>query len=317
MSVAQCAINLEHKKYTRRKIMTMEFIKQEKGKALQKITLKNRLEGGYCLSLKMDGQMIQIAYDGSSTVRMWSSNGHEFFNKHIAAEIILNNRWAFQVEAEYTGLSAGLLGDRGKASKITTYRTEFEKGILSEGMVGEKFWVFDILTFDGNDVRSDPFSARYGMLMHLSESETMRLIIQTSGCTIEQALDNMPETLKAGYEGLILTHCTHTIGTSSRNNLRIKLKENPTDYATIIGTIAGEGERTRTIGSLLLRDDAGFEFSGGTGLNSAEWVLNPELLKGIRVKFGYESIKNGVYQQPRTLGAVLEDKSLVRLNEVV
>ena len=118
-----------------------------------------------------------------------------------------------------------------------------------------------------------------------------------------------------GWEGLILTHKDHVIGTKGRSNNRIKLKATPTGYATIIGHTPGTAARKGTIGSLTLKDENGLEFSAGGGLNAAEWSLNPKDLIGITVKFGYESIKDGNYQQPRYLGAIDEDKNLMRLDE--
>jgi len=294
----------------------MEFISQYKGKALEKITPKALLTDGYYKSIKRDGQCVQIAFDAKTKeVKMWSSNGHPFYNTTLADFLKKSAPYSFHVEAEFTGFSNGMLNDRGLSSRITTYRTEFAKGILSLGHPKEHFYVFDILSFDNEDVRQDPFSARYAMLMQLSYNLSFMLVLQTSSVTIEQGKKDLHTALAEGYEGLILTHPTHVIKDKGRSNLRIKLKDTPTGYATIVGTKPGEEDRAGTIGSLLVRDEDGFVFSAGTGLNSREWVLDPDSLNGILIKFGYESVKDGNYQQPRYLGAVLPDKSIVRLNE--
>ena len=192
----------------------MEFIKQYKGKALQKITEKARQTGDYFLSLKRDGQMIQIAYDGDELVKFWSSNGHPFYNKNLANQIIANCKWAFHVEAEYTGTSEGMMGDRGKSSKITTYRTQFAKGIQSDGIGDEMCWVFDVLSFGGLDVRQDNFEDRIGCLQQLGYSKGFRPVLQTAAVTIDEAVLELDPAIELGYEGLILTHSSHTIGTS-------------------------------------------------------------------------------------------------------
>ena len=295
----------------------MKFIKQYKGKALEAIPLSKRHSGNeYYLSTKYDGQMVQIAYDGYSQVNMWSSNGHPFYDAALANYITKNQTYAFHVEAEYVGESEGKLGDRGKSSKITTYRTEFSKGILSEGSDTAAYKVFDILSFDGQDVRQDPFSARYAMLMQLASNGLFNVIDHDSDFSLNYANDHvLAAYLVAGWEGVILTHKDHVINTTGRSNDRIKLKATPTGYATIIGFTPGTEARKGTIGSLELVDENGLEFSSGGGLNANEWTLDPKDLIGITVKFGYESIKDGNYQQPRYQGAVDADKNLMRLDE--
>ena len=292
----------------------MDFIKQNKGKALEKVSLKARSsEADYYCSIKRDGQMVQIAFDKpSDTVRMWSSNGHEFYNTTLANWIKDTQDYSFHIEAEYTGTSDGLMGDRGKSSKITTYRTEFAKGIQSEGSINERFWVFDILSFDTEDVRNDPFSSRYGYLCQLTYCHQFAFVEQTAGFSIESGLAQLELKLQDGYEGVMLTRASHIVKTSGRSNDRLKLKATPTLYATIIGFTPGKDDREDTIGSLTVRDEDGLEFSAGTGLNANEWSLNPNDLLGIEVKIGYESIKDGNYQQPRYIGV---GKDCLHLNE--
>lgn len=298
-----------------------KFIPQYKGKALEKIPEKEIKEDGYYASLKYDGQMVQIAYDLiNKKVFMWSSNGHPFYNQTLANHIIKNATNSFHVEAEYTGTSRGKLGDRGLSAKITTYRTEFAKGIMSEGNPDEHFNVFDILSYKNQDLRNSPFSERHSYLAHLAydfiaKGNLFGIITHLPQYNVYMGIRTAESMIKKfGWEGIILTHQSHTIKSSGRSNLRIKIKETPTDYGIIVGYTPGTKERKGTIGSLTIRDENGLEFSSGTGLNHEEWSLDPESIKGITVKFGYESIKDGNYQQPRYLGAVLEDKTLVRLN---
>lgn len=295
----------------------MEFRKQNKGTALEKISARSLVDDDqYYSSIKYDGQMVQIAFDyKTQEVKMWSSNGKPFYNLDLASDIQASNQISFHIEAEYVGESLGRLGDRGKSSKITTYRTEFAKGILSEGNPNETFHVFDILSFDGQDVTQVPFKDRLGMLMQLTDTNTFKTVEHVAGKTLEDAKAERDFAITVGWEGIMLTHADHVVKSTGRSNLRIKLKETPTGYATIVGYTPGTKEREGTIGSLTIRDEDGKEFSAGTGLNSNEWVLDPKSLIGMKVKFGYESIKDGNYQQPRYLGTVLEDKTLVRLND--
>ena len=299
----------------------MEFIKQHKGKALEKITEKARdPEPNYYSSMKRDGQMVQIAFDGTN-IRMWTSNGHEFYNRSLAIDMMqdLPDVIPFHVECEYTGSTIGKLGDRRQCGRITTYRTEFAKGILSDGDPTENFWVFDILSFDGKDVRQDPFSARVGMLSQLSYGKMFRMEDQVAGVSIDQTKNELQGVLELGWEGTILTHKDHVVNDKGRSNLRIKFKETPTDYAMIVGVIPGTKQHLGVHGALLLQDSTGFQFSSGGGLDNEERRIPEEQLLGKTVKFGYESIKEGVYQQQRYLGAVLDypdDKTLVRLTEL-
>ena len=295
----------------------MKFRKQHKGKALEKISARSLIDDDrYYISVKRDGRMNQIAYDGDMSVKFWTGGGHEYHNAAVAAEIVANNDTAFHIECEYTGASEGKLGDRGASGVETKFRTAFNKGLPAPDIPGQVYWVYDILGFDNEDVTQDPFEDRLGMLMQLSFTQSIRELQHTAGYTVDDARAELQDYLDAGFEGLMLTHATHIVGTSGRSNLRIKLKETPTGYATIVGTVPGTKEREGTIGALLVEDEEGLVFSAGTGLNGNEWVLDPEALKGVRVKFGYESINDGNYIQPRYLGAVLDDKTLVRLNEI-
>lgn len=297
----------------------MEFIKQHKGTAIERISPKVLIDDdNYYLSYKRDGRMQQIAYDGDKTVRFWTSGGHEFYNKSMAESIMSCNSIPFHIEGEYTGESNGMLGDRGKSGKETKYRTAFNKREQGPEL-NDRIFVFDILSFDGVDVRNDPFSARHGMLMQLTFTRRFELVHHVAGHTVEDARIALQTALDDGYEGVMLTHASHTVGTRGRSKTRIKFKETPTGYATIVGTKPGTEAREGTIGSLTVKDEDGLIFSSGGGLNSNEWVLDPEVVgnSGLTIKFAYESIDGGNYIQPRYLGVCLEDKTLVRLNDVL
>lgn len=296
----------------------MQHRKQHKGKAFENISARALVEDDrYYISLKMDGRMNQIAYDGDQTVKFWSAGGHEYYNERMANDIIANNKFAFHVECEYVGESDGKLGDRGKSAIETKYVTAFKKGLASPLYEDETTWVYDILSFDGEDVTQDPFSARHGMLMQLGYNTSFQPVIHTAGCDIATAKIELLNALVAGYEGVMLTHATHVIGTSGRSSLRIKFKETPTGYAKVVGTVPGKDEREGTVGSLMLEDEDGFIFSSGGGLNSAEWVLPPETFVGHTVKYAYESKDGPNYIQCRYLGVCFPpDKTLSRFNEV-
>ncbi len=295
----------------------MQFFKQHKGKALEKISAKSLVnDDGYYLSIKRDGRMNQIAYDGKETVKFWTGGGHEYYNEALAKEIMLSNVYAFHVECEYTGDSEGKLGDRGKSGVETKFRTAFNKGEPSPDIKNQIMWVFDILAFDGVDVRQDPFKDRLGMLMQLAFTFGFREVNHTAGCTIAVAFEELGFALDLGYEGIMLTHASHTVGTSGRSNLRIKFKETPTEYGYIIGTVDGKGDRAGTIGAIQVRVSESDQIITIGGLNRAEWELDPLTLIAAKIKFAYESRDGDSYIQARYLGWVDGDGDVLRLNNL-
>jgi hypothetical protein len=298
--------------------MEMKFRKQHKGKSIKDISTKVLVnDDQYYLSIKRDGRMNQIAYDGDEVVKFWTSGGHEFYDPIMAEKIKRDNRIAFHVEAEFTGLSEGFLGDRGRSGVETKYRVAFAKGIPGPDIPDMNWFVFDILSFDNVDVTQDPFSARHGMLMQLTYRDGFNLVHHVAGNSISDAYSELNRALEVGYEGVMLTHASHTVGTKGRSTLRIKFKETPTAYGVVIGTVPGKGDRTGTIGALEVLVAESDQVITLGGLNRMEWELNPEQVKDAKVKFAYESRDGDSYIQARYLGCVSLDGDLVRMDKWV
>lgn len=81
----------------------------------------------YIVSTKYDGNLIFIVKEGSE-VRFFTSDWKEFYVPHIADDLGVNEG-NFTLIGEYMHNCDGKLGDRTKSAKLTTYRTNFAKGL--------------------------------------------------------------------------------------------------------------------------------------------------------------------------------------------
>jgi len=105
------------------------MIQQCKGKMLDKISKSKIKDGKYLAQTKFDGNYVQIVKVMGDT-RFYTSGGKEFYLKDVA-DALEKVPGSFILEGEYPNVTNGQLGDRPAAAKLTTYRTNFSKGIES------------------------------------------------------------------------------------------------------------------------------------------------------------------------------------------
>lgn len=280
------------------------MIPQCKGKDLTKIP-KSKLGNLFYSSLKYDGHYVQIHKVGS-TVRFFTSGGKEFYHELAADEIlskctIANN---FILEAEFIANTDGKLGNRGNAAKLTTYRTNFEKGLANVGMSTkyDTFKVFDII------IENMAFEGRLEWMKNSICFGTILQMVNYEGpYTLGDCKEKATEIVKQGYEGLYLKSPNHLYLAGKRVNDAIKLKLRPTADLVCIDVQEGEGKYAGQIGSLVLRDTKGRSVSVGSGLSDYQRSVRPDTYIGKILEIEYEQILD-TYIQP-TFVRIREDKN--------
>lgn len=281
------------------------MIKQCKGKDLDNVSKSKLLERGWLSSIKYDGNYVQIHKQGNS-VRFFTSGGKEFYHELVADSLVKNNpNLDFIIETEFIGSSQGKLGDRVKAAKLTTYRTNFEKGLANVGLDTNRdtFIVFDVIILNWT------FEGRLAWLLNVfKDSEQVRLASFEYVDKLELAKCKAKELVDLGYEGLFLKHINHVYQPGKRVNEAIKLKYRKTADLLCIDIEPGEGKYIDMIGSLVLQDKEGRTVSVGSGLDDSMRGLPKDCFIDKIVEIEYEQIID-TYIQP-TFVRVREDKTM-------
>lgn len=280
------------------------MIPQSKGKDLDKVPKSKLLLDGYYLSIKYDGNYVQIHKKGD-TVKFYTSGGKPFYIANIAEELIeLNPGVDFILEAEYINESSGKLGQRRKAAKLTTYRTMFgkAKSLASED---EKFMVFDV-------IKIGTFAERLDTLVNIKGGRHCETAVQYGPYSLEECKDSAKGFIKRGFEGVYLKHKDHEYYAGKRVNNAIKLKMRPTVDLLCTGVIAGEGKYTGMIGSLELTDSFGRVVCVGSGLSDLDRSGSVTNYLDKVIEIEYEQIMD-TYIQP-TFVRVREDKIIAEID---
>ena len=284
------------------------MIKQCKGKALDKVAKSRLLAGLWFYSTKVDGNYVQIHKVGDK-VRFFTSGGKEFYLSHVADRIVRTNQGKnFKVEVEYNHGSLGKLGDRVNSAKLTTYRTEFEKGIESVGSHLDIFQVFDVISYSDDQANSLDYEVGE-LCFELREMYLRTAINYLAGFiqvhhlkgSLEDAKTQSKALVAQGWEGVFAKHATHLYEPGKRVNTAIKLKERPDADLVCIDVVPGEGKYEGLIGSLVLRDADGLEVSVGSGLSDSDRNQSPDHFIGETIEIQYEQ-KLATYIQPVVIG---------------
>jgi len=289
------------------------MIPQCKGKDLAKVPL-SKLEDEFIGSIKYDGHYTQIHKVGNK-VRFFTSGGKEFYLAHIANELLnlFNANIDFVLEAEYIANTTGKLGNRGKAAKLTTYRTNFEKGIDNSCVPGEDiFKVFDCISYSDNSngdymIENLPFISRLEYLKSIYLGGHLQLVMFTSIFSLSELKKLAKDYVNDGYEGMYLKSPQHRYLPGKRVNDAIKLKLRPTADLLCVGINDGEGKYEGMIGSLVLVDSVGRTVNVGSGLDDSQRQVNIYNYIDEVIEIEYEQILD-TYIQP-TFVSIREDKT--------
>lgn len=283
------------------------MVQQCKGKDISDVPA-SRLGNLFYASLKYDGNYVQIHKTGNQ-IKFFTSGNKEFYIEHIADELVNGNpNIDFIIEAEYIASSAGKLGDRVHAAKLTTYRTNFEKGISNTCTPGNDiFKVFDCLMW--LDTRCNAgfainckasFELRLEYLNDIDLGTHMEAVGFTLG-TLDECKKLAKSYVAKGYEGMYLKSPSHIYYPGKRVNDAIKLKIRPTVDLLCVDILGGEGKYLGQIGSLVLKDSAGRQVAVGSGLSDCDRRAGYSTYVGKVIEIEYEQIL-ATYMQPVFVG---------------
>jgi len=277
------------------------FIKQCKGKDLNKVP-SSKLEDIFISSTKYDGHYVQI-HKSNGSIRFFTSGGKEFYHSKAANELLDNlPDYDVSFEAEFIAGTDGKLGNRGKAAKLTTYRTNFEKGLSNGDIENEDtFKVFDLISCNRE------FKDRLIILKSMVFSEHIQLVEFSEPMRLFEIKLLSGTMIASGFEGLFLKSPTHLYKSGKRVNDAIKLKLRPTADLLCIGINPGEGKYEGMIGSLILKDSKGRTVSVGAGLDDNDRAGLHAYYTGRVIEIEYEQILD-TYIQP-TFKSIRVDKT--------
>ena len=260
----------------------------------------------YLMSTKYDGNQIFIVKQGK-TVRFYTSDWKEFTISLVAKELH-NISDDFILIGEFMHNCKGKLGDRRKSAILTTYRTNFSKGIPN-GITEDKtnIKVFDlILLTEGKLLKGIPAESRLVTARDLLERVNYVEVIEQVLVTGKIAREKVKDLVAQGWEGAMLIEPSSLYEVAKRVNHAIKLKGRKTADLMCIGIEPGEGKYEGFIGSLVLEDAAGRRVSVGSGLDDKDRLKSFDCFIGKVIEIGYEQIMD-TYIQP-TFICIREDK---------
>jgi len=277
----------------------MGFMKQCKGKDLDKVPTSKLDKGTYLVGRKYDGNYVQIHKFGDNVV-FYTSGGKPFKIQNIEEELVkLNPSVDFVIEAEYIGTTDGSLGSRGKCT-TTTFRTNTSKGITNIHHTCN-FMAFDIIYYHNKNL-DFPHSMSETFCQRLKHFDTISLGAQIKQVTVEKmeldiAIKNAKyEVDVLGVEGLFAKKETHLYRPGKRVNDAVKIKFYPRKILKCVGTKPGEGKYNGMIGSFVLDDNGTEVFISGMDDEMRSQASGSFI--GCDIEFEYESF-NKTYIQAR------------------
>jgi len=259
---------------------------------------------GWFISKKLDGNYINILI--GNRVRFFTSSGKEFY-VHPLADLLSKlyvGEKDYILECEYIGETDGKLGSRRMIGELTTYRTNFYKGIDNNIIKPPKIYIFDVII--DNPFMS--FKDRLKVLHNLSAKLPKNNLVSFAEHTaidLNTALDRY-ELLQTNntdhLEGYMLKHTNHTQDgyiKSKRVKTAIKLKYRFSRTLTIVDTEKGKGKYLSKIGAVVVYYKGKY-LPIGSGLTDID--RNRTDLVGRLVTIEYEDIHKGKFIQPTIKG---------------
>lgn len=139
------------------------------------------------------------------------------------------------------------------------------QGLTGASRMGPSYVVFDVLEWDGQDVRSWPLEARRELLHEQIEARPFNAV------AISPAFDDGPGLLAwaedQGIEGVVAKRRDSRYAEGKRHSVWTKVKLRNVQEFAVLGWLAGKGTRAGAAGSLILavREDGDWEYVGGVG----------------------------------------------------
>lgn len=252
----------------------------------------------YLQSIKYDGNQIFIVKYGRS-VYFYTSDWKQF-NIDLVREELYLKEGNFILIGEYMYDSLGKLGDRRKSAKLTTFRTNFSKGlpnnVIDEAKTNIK--IFDCLELSGvQPITRVKASKRLQNAASITQDLTYLFTVITTEVIGQKARENNTDLIRRGWEGSMLIDPDSYYETGKRVNHAIKLKGRLSADLLCIGYEEGEGKYEGLIGSLILTDSVGRIVKVGSGLDDIARVRTSDFYIGKVIEIEYEQILD-TYIQP-------------------
>ena len=280
----------------------MQF-KPQKAKTLGKDKIQLQATDEWLVSTKYDGhQVFVVKHNG--TVKCFTS-GWKQFSHSLIEQQALELPGDFVLIGEFLYDCRGVLGCREKSAILTTFRTNFNKGICNSIRDEQLSYikVFDRLPIGNNT-----------LITHIGAEDRIERIQTTNNMYkvnfLKKSLKEAERLAKAlyqeGYEGLMCLHPDSYYHIGKRVHHAIKIKPRLTADLLCIDTLKGEGKYSEMIGSLMLQDSKGRIVYVGSGLTDLDRKHIPDFYKGQVIEIEYEKLAD-TYIQP-TFKCVRYDK---------
>lgn len=287
------------------------MLKMQKATALDNLAAIHRSEfekKTWLVSTKYDGNMIFIEKIGDK-VRFFTSNGKEFYLGGVA-DWLKTYPGDFTFTAEFMYGCEGKLGDRTKSAILTTFRTDFTKGIESS------YDPFQICIRVFDIIDSGKYHERLAKCHYiLTQIEYHRrpgvlkeslAVIDVKALNGAEAIAWAKDAVKLGWEGAMVVDPDSTYQAGKRVPYAVKLKFRKTADLLCIDVEQGIG-KCNGIGALVLQDKAGRVVKVGSGLDYSSDTRSGDQFIGKVIEIEYEQILD-TYIQP-VFVCVRDDKT--------
>ena len=220
-------------------------------------------DDNWLFEIKFDGYRALAHLDGNGRVDLFSRN-HLSFNekfKPVAEEL---------KKIEHTAVLDGevVVEDKKGISKFQLLQNYQRTG---EGNL--RYYLFDILFLDGNDVRNLPLTERKELLKMLLEKYKFKNVFY-SDHLVSKGISFYKLAVKKKLEGIIAKTADSPYRSGKRSSEWKKIKISLEEEAVIIGITGPKGSRSH-FGSLLLAQYRGttLKYAGHCGTGFTEAVL--------------------------------------------
>ena len=276
--------------------MNIHF-KPQKAKTYGKDKLKPQATDKWLVSIKYDGHQVFIVKhngDVSLYTSGWKPFRHDLIKQQIK-ELPYDN---FVLIGEFIYDCDGRLGCREKSAILTTFRTNWSKGLRNE-LQDERLStikIFDVLDIVNDKLVTD--IKTHFRLYSLYKYETLNVEpIRITFCNLNEALKIAGIVTKKGYEGIMCIHPDSYYDIGKRVHHAIKIKPRLTADLLCIGVTKGKGKYENLIGSLTLQDSKGRTVDVGSGLTDEDRQYTNYYYIDSVVEIEYEKISD-TYIQP-------------------
>lgn len=127
------------------------------------------------------------------------------------------------------------------------------KSVATQARFGKAiYWVFDVLAVNGDNVQAEPYTVRRAYLGVIVET----LQTEYPDCEIrlvpsfDATVETIEESLKSGFEGVMLKARAGTYEAGKRSAHWLKVKTFSSADAFVVGWTPGESSNTNLVGSL-------------------------------------------------------------------